>query len=266
MSATASPDFAALLATATTEPGTINAAYSLFHAYSISNQIYALLQCHARGIAIGPIATYHRWHELGRQVRKGEKAIEMCQPVTCKRTPSATAPTSDGDGETFTRFVYRRNWFTLGQTDGEPYEQPAPPEWNKARALAALDITEAPFESLNGNTQGYAKGRTVAINPLDRQPLATLFHEIAHIILGHTEQTANKATDTPRSMREVEAEGVAMLCCAALGLPGIDESRAYIQGWYGAGREIPEDHARRIFKATDAILRAGRAAVVEVAR
>ena len=45
---------------------------------------------------------------------------------------------------------------------------------------------------------------------------------------------------------------------AALQLPGIEESRAYIQHWYGTGQPVPEASARRIFKAADAILRAGR--------
>ena len=80
------PDFAALLATATTDPGTISAAYSAFHSYSLGNQILAMIQCHARGIPLGPLASFNRWKELGRYVRKGEKAIELCMPITCKRT------------------------------------------------------------------------------------------------------------------------------------------------------------------------------------
>jgi hypothetical protein len=53
-----------------------------------------------------------------------------------------------------------------------------------------------------------------------------------------------------------------MLVCAALGLEGLEDSRGYIQHWMGTGAEIPEDSARRIFKAADAILRAGRVAEV----
>ena len=63
---------------------------------------------------------------------------------------------------------------------------------------------------------------------------------------------------TPRDIRELEAEATAMLVCAALQLPGIEESRAYIQHWYGVGNPIPEASARRIFRAADQILRAGR--------
>lgn len=254
------PDFAALLEKATTEPGTLSAAYTAFHNYSLGNILLAAGQCAERGIALGPIATFPRWKELGRHVRKGEKAIELCQPVTCKRKPTDTTPdTPEQDGQTFTRFIYRRNWFTLAQTDGQPYDPPAPPEWDRARALAALDVTEIPFALLDGNCQGYAAARTIAINPVAAAPLKTTFHEIAHVIIGHTTEAEQRDDErTPRTIREVEAEATAMLCCAALQLPGVDESRAYIQHWYGTGQPIPEASARRIFKAADQILRAGR--------
>lgn len=62
---------------------------------------------------------------------------------------------------------------------------------------------------------------------------------------------------TPRNLREVEAEGVALVCCAALGLPGIEESRGYIQHWWGRGNPIPERSAQRVLKVADQILKAG---------
>ena len=256
------PDFATLLEQATTEPGKLSAAYTAFHNYSMGNMLLAMFQCEARGIPLGPIATYPRWKELGRHVRKGEKAIELCQPVTCKRRPTEGEPTTaEQDGQAFTRFIHRRNWFTLAQTDGEPYEAPAPADWNRARALAALDVTEVPFAHIDGNCQGYAKARTIAINPVAAAPLKTTFHELAHVLIGHTGEAEQTDDDrTPRTIRELEAEATAMLCCAALQLPGIEESRAYIQHWYGSGQPIPEASARRIFKATDQILRAGRPA------
>ena len=64
----------------------ISAAYRQFHHYSFGNQLLAWSQCQDRGIAPGPMATFPRWKELGRYVRKGEKALTLCQPVTVKRT------------------------------------------------------------------------------------------------------------------------------------------------------------------------------------
>ena len=252
--------FADLLDSAVREPGIISAAYRQFHNYSFGNQLLALTQCLARGIQPGPMATFPRWKELGRHVKRGEKALVLCQPVTCKRK------TEDGhntDGEehaegTFTRFVYRPSWFVLGQTDGADVQPTAVPTWDRAAALAALTITEVPFNVTNGNVMGFARGRSIAVSPLNPMPHKTTFHELAHVLMGHTAE-GEQADDelTPRCLRECEAEAVAMLCCAALDLPGVEMSRGYIQSWWGTGNPIPERSAQRIMKAADQILKAG---------
>lgn len=255
------PDFAALLATVTTEPGRLNSAYFAFHGYSLGNVILAMIQCAERGIPMGPIACFNRWKELGRHVVKGSKAIELCMPVQRKRTIESTDDAGHATSEevTFTKFIYRRNWFVLAQTAGQDYTPPPPPGWDKARALAALDITEIPFAHYDGNCQGYARARSIAINPVAAHPYKTTFHELAHIVIGHTAEGEMRDDErTPRNVRELEAEATAMLCCAALGLPGIEDSRAYVQHWFGTGQPVPEASARKIFKTADVILRAGR--------
>jgi hypothetical protein len=95
-------------------------------------------------------------------------------------------------------------------------------------------------------------------------PHKTLFHEAAHVLLGHTAESDFADTErTPKNLREVEAEAVALLCCEALNLEGATYCRGYIQNWLypmvgynGAG--IPEKSAQKIFHAADQILRAGR--------
>jgi hypothetical protein len=257
--------FGDLLARALVDPGTVSQAYRAFHGYSLGNQLLAMGQCLERGIPIGPIASFNRWKELGRSVSKGSKAIALWMPITGKRTvddgrQSNGRTVEAGDTVTFTRFVTRRNWFVLAQTNGQDYVPAALPDWTEDRALAALDVTREPFGLMDGNTQGYARARTVAVSPLAQHPEKTLFHELAHVVLGHTAEATTMRDDerTPRSLREVEAEGVAMLCGAALGLPGVEESRGYMQHWAGMGEAIPEASARKIFKAADQILKAGR--------
>lgn len=251
------PAFAELLARAVSQPGEIHTAYTAFHNYSLGNQMLALFECAARGIAPGPLATFPGWIAKGRHVCKGQKAITLCMPVTCKRKP--TDPATDDDAATFTRFIYRPRWFTLAQTDGEPFTLPTLPAWDRTRALGALDITEIHFTVTDGNTQGYARARSISISPLAALPFKTLFHELAHVLLGHTTEHEHADTETtPRNLREVEAESVALLCCAALQLPGEEFSRGYIQSWNRDGEAIPERSAARVFKVTDQILRAGR--------
>jgi len=64
---------------------------------------------------------------------------------------------------------------------------------------------------------------------------------------------------TPRSLREVEAECTALVCLEALGLPGADHCRGYIQSWNQQrdAEPIPERSAQRILKAADHILKSG---------
>src|SRR5687768_17872635 len=109
---------------------------------------------------------------------------------------------------------------------------------------------------------GFARGRSIAVSPLNSLPWKTRFHELAHVLLGHTAEGAEHSDgeETPRNLRECEAEAVALLCCAALGLPGVEFSRGYIQSWWGAGNPIPEKSAQRILKVADQILKAGRSA------
>ena len=147
--------FADLLRSAVTDPGIISAAYRQFHSYSLGNQLLAWSQCLAREIPPGPIATFIGWKDKGRYVRKGEKAITLCMPITIKR---AAEPTDDtDDGAVFTKFVYKPHWFVLAQTEGEPLAASPISTWDAARALAALQIQEIPFQHLDGNCLGFAR-------------------------------------------------------------------------------------------------------------
>jgi hypothetical protein len=242
-----------MLHKAVNQPGLILKAYSAFHGYSLGNQFAALLQCRFRGVEAGPIDTYRGWQEKGRQVRKGEKAILLCMPLTRKKK----SDDSDEEEEFITCFVWKPNWFVLSQTEGEPVPMPEIPEWSRELALTALSIEEIPFTKPDGNTQGYAAGRRIAISPIAELPAKTLFHELAHCLLHAEESGISDSEHTPKNLREVEAESVALLVCESLGLPGADYCRGYIQGWL-EGETIPEKSAQKIFGAADRILKAGR--------
>jgi antirestriction protein ArdC len=255
-------NFAELLSRAVNEPGIISTAYTAFHGYSVGNQIFALVQCAERGITPGPIATFVGWKEKGRCVRKGEKAMVLCMPITAKRKAEDQPGSDDSKPETFTRFVFRPNWFVLAQTVGENVEPLPIPAWDRLRALDTLVIVEEPFTGTDGNCQGYARQRSIAVSPIAELPHKTRFHELAHVVLGHTAEAEAGLSDsdmTPRSLREVEAEAVALVCLEALGLPGVEHSRGYIQHWNDrrGAEPIPERSAQRIFKAADQILKAG---------
>jgi hypothetical protein len=170
------PKWSALLVEAVNKPGLIMQAYSAFHQYSVGNQLLALVQCQMRGLQPGPINTFPKWKELGRIVKRGERALMLCMPITRKRRDE------DADEEqTFTSFIYRARWFVLTQTEGQQLEPITIPEWDAERAIAELSIERVPFDHTDGNVQGFAKKRQIAINPLAQLPYKTLFHEVAHL-------------------------------------------------------------------------------------
>ncbi len=242
-----------ILRAAVTTPGLISKAYRAFYEYSVGNQLLATVQLIRRNLEPSPINTYRGWQSLGRQVRRGEKAIELCQPITVKDRREKT-----DENAKLTLFTFNAHWFALSQTDGADVSFVGTPEWNKQTALEKLDIQEKHFVSTNGNIQGYASEKTFAVSPLAFLPHKTTFHELAHIVLGHTaEMILTDDEHTPRSLQEVEAESTALILCETLGLPGAEYARGYVQSWLGAGCEIPERNAQRIFAAADKILKAG---------
>ena len=259
------PKWSALLVEAVNKPGTIMKAYSAFWPYSVGNQILALIQCQLRGIQPGPINTFPKWQTLGRVVKRGEKALTLCMPLTRKRQSENESTDTDTPKEeqTYTTFVHKARWFVIGQTHGSELGPITIPEWEAERALKMLCIERITFDKTDGNCQGFARGNQIAINPVAQLPHKTLFHEMAHVLMHTSEGDFTDTEQTPKNLREVEAESVALLCCEALNLEGAEYARGYIQNWLYQGigynaEAIPEKSAQKIFRAADQILRAGR--------
>jgi len=250
------PNWSELLKEAITKPGTISEAYSLFHSYSFGNAMWVMAQCRSREIVPGPIATFKKWKQVERSVSKGQKALWMWLPITTKKTDPVT-----GEEKTGMFFVTKKRWFVLSQTEGKDYAEDMDiPNWNKEVALKALKVEEIKFDYPDGNVLGYARKNTVSVSPLGVHPERTLFHELAHVILGHTKEgDVVDSANTPRSIREVEAEAVAYLMCSTLDVDseGKEYSRGYIQTWL-KNEKIDQRCAGRIFSATEKILKAGR--------
>lgn len=247
--------FMAILNEAVTVEGVINKAYSAFHRFSLRNQVLAALQLRMRGVELSPIATYQDWKKKNRQVQGGSKALWLYMPVTITDKNNA-------DDETKNKkqvFVLKNNWFALNDTKGEDFPvEVKTPEWDAKKAMEALDIKEVGFDSVRGNYMGWACNREIAINPLNPLKHKTRFHEMAHVVLGHTTNEVCEDNQLlPADIKEIEAEGVAYILTSLLNMQGQAESRDYIQRWLGAG-EISEKSAKNIFNAANKILKAGQ--------
>lgn len=258
-------DWNQLMAEALTMPGNMQGVYDRFYSYSFANMLLLRLQ----GVR-EPVATYKRWQQLGRQVLSGATAKEIIVPLTrtVELPPDPERPDeSQQQQKVVTGFKLVRAVFPLSATTGEALPPPPPhADWRKEQALANLGVREVPFEDLDGNVQGYARGRELAINPVAVHPEKTLLHELGHIVLGHTIAKSLGEYATHRGIMEFQAEGTAYLCCNELEL--LDEatashSRGYIRDWL-EDEQPPEQAIRQVFGAADRILKAGRTAVTHV--
>jgi antirestriction protein ArdC len=269
MEKTTRPDWGKLFNSILTEPGRLGEYYRLFHRYSLGNQALAIGQMVARDIQVGPISSFNGWKKVGRKVKKGEKALALWMPVV--KTEKVENDDGTEDDVTKRFFVMKNNWFALAQTEPIDPENtgtvpmPETPEWDRATALANLGITEVPFDHVDGNCQGFARPNKgeIAINPLAALPWKTTFHELAHCLL-HSKQAEAVFIDTGNidvGIEEAEAESVAFLCCATLGLPGLEEARGYVREWLGSSakaEEFVKKSAAKVFSAADKILKAGK--------
>jgi hypothetical protein len=259
-------DWRATLMEALNAPGALGNTYTRFYNYSFLNQIRLLMQ----GVA-EPVATYNCWHELGRQVRKGSKAKIVLAPVLVGReVKDANGNVVLGDDgrprkhQILVGFRDSRTVFGYSDTDGQELPPVQLPDWDVDTALAVLGIDRVPFGMINGNVQGFsfedAEGRHVAINPTAAYPAKTLFHELAHLLLGHCKQGD---TCGPRRLRCRRA----MFGCRR-GIPLRRRRSAQFFGDEVGGRfGLEFGHASvritRIFAAVNKILTAGRVGAAE---
>jgi antirestriction protein ArdC len=245
-------DWAALIEVALSLPGSVGDTYNRFYDYSFMNQLLLMLQ----GVT-EPVATYNKWLELGRQVRKGERAYVINRPIVVKRKQDEG---SEEPTQTYRRFKLVKCLFTVSQTDGESLPEVQAKGWDLTTALKALDVKQVPYASIDGNVQGYSRAREYALNPTCVDPTHTTFHELAHIVLGHTTDAGIADYMRHRGQMEFQAEAVAYLVMNEVGQlseRAASHSRGYIQSW--VRDERPDERTiRAIFTATDSILKAGR--------
>ena len=244
------------------------------HTYSFNNQILIALQKPEARMVAG----YGAWQAMGRQVRKGEKAIWILAPVTRRARTDAdgtldgddlvgTSPAPDpvttgaGGGRGSVVGFRGAGVFDVSQTDGDPIPTPpaphlleghAPPGlWDAlsevitARGFTVARCTSAAeIGGANGLTDYGTRAVTVRGDVDDAQAVKTLAHEAGHVLL-HDPRDRSEGP-VCRDLIEVEAESVAYLVAAHHGLDTADYTFAYIAGWAGRDNEAITSTARRV--------------------
>jgi antirestriction protein ArdC len=195
-----------------------------FTNYSVNNTMLIWLQAPEATMVAG----YKRWKALGRQVRKGEKAIRILAPIVRKETDPDT-----GDVESRVVGFRDANVFAAEQTDsvdGEPL--PSPPLTGRVEAgeeeatelysllsgICAFEGVEVSEKELGPGHYGYHNpvhgGIVISSNIPEVRKATTLCHELCHYLL-HPLQVSMKLD---KETKETEAEGASFVICSQFGI------------------------------------------------
>ena len=229
---------------------------SAFRRYSFNNLMLIAMQCpHA-----AHVAGFRKWQQLGRQVRKGEKAIKILGYSTKKITK--TDPETGEDVEDRIKRFPVLSVFDISQTDGEAVPSNAyqlPTGEGPAGMLDRLatwlsgegwTLRELP---LGGMMEGYTdhRRRLIAtesnLEPAAR--LLVLLHEAAHALL-HDKDAEYVAH---RGVCETEAESTAYVIANLIGMDADASSVSYVAGWAKADRDVITQAATNVLRAVNAI-------------
>lgn len=210
-----------------------------FHDYSFANTRLIWAQSLARGFNPSRVAGYRAWQQLGRQVKRGERGLQILAPVI--RTV-----TDDDTGEEEHRVVGYRvvHVFDIAQTEGEPLpevsaalvEGDLPVHWAQITQLigdTGFRVKVADVDRLgeaNGITDWTRRDVVIRASLPGAQRFKTAVHELAHIRL-HEPTSGDRPAC--RGVVEVEAESVAYMVCAALGIDSAGYSLPYVASWSG---------------------------------
>jgi len=210
-----------------------------FHDYSFANTRLIWAQSLAHGFTPSRVAGYRAWQQLGRQVKKGERGLQILAPVI--RTVI-----NDNTGEEERRVVGYRvvHVFDIAQTEGELLPEVSttlvqgdlPVHWGQVTRLigdTGFRLQVADLNRLgeaNGITDWARRDVVVRAGLPGAQRFKTAVHELAHIRL-HEPTSGDRPAC--RGVVEVEAESVAYMVCAALGIDSAGYSLPYVASWSG---------------------------------
>lgn len=212
------------------------------HQYSFSNCLLILAQMPNAT----RVAGFKSWQKLGRQVRKGEKAIWILAPRFFKPKGADEQAETDNnvpseDEEQVKIYFKPCPVFDISQTEGE--DLPAPVRklqgdddgglFDQLKAFSEARGCAVSVEVIKRSANGYfspVENRIVVAEGLSPvQRAKTLAHEVAHSIL-HRDHEVYAAH---RADCELEAESTAFVILNHFGLDSGDYSFGYLANWQG---------------------------------
>lgn len=229
------------------------AGFEGFYQYSLLNQCIAAYEYYATtGRQAEMFATYKRWKDHDRFVKRGERGVHMIRPVRY------TVEVEDDEGNvteeeklTFKPFVV----FDIQSTGGKPLQRD---DLIKGKSLMSYkeikSIVEKEFKVISSPLEiekGATNGEWIRVSEKSNEnyKISTIIHEVAHNKLGHFER------DVEKPKEELEAECCAYLVTSLLGLDN-QKSRLYIANWNPKdAQEAVKERATLILKTAEEIYR-----------
>jgi hypothetical protein len=232
-----------------------------FHRYSWTNTVLV----HSQRPAATRVAGYHRWRDMDRSVRRGEKGIVIFAPIVGRaKNPEVTSTVLDRAGNAAPREPrgFRAAYvFDVSQTEGKPLPEPSKTKGEPGDYLhrltdvvahrgIALTYVDSPAEI--GGADGVSSGGEIrlrrGLEPAEE--FSVLAHELAHELLHHGPDRA----EISKTVRETQAEAVAFVVSHAVGLDTNSAARDYINLYEGDGKTLAESLAA-VQHASSQILR-----------
>ncbi len=192
--------------------------WSRFHRYSHGNVLLILAQ---RPDAT-QVAGYHTWRKVGRQVRRGAKAISIWCPVIRQISdPETGLPVPLCVGFNPCPVFAAEDLVDIATNPLPTLWRPLPDDMDGLYRYLKRKVEEAGYrveeKLLPPGRQGSTApdGTITLARGLDsRNRIMVLLHELAHAL----EHLREERQEAPRDQRELEAESAAMVVCALLGI------------------------------------------------
>ena len=230
------------------------------YTYSVLNLLLCRMQLKFQGYNMGVIKCLSKWTAENRYKKQGAVKLWMRLPVVHKVYKDGKVELdADGKEKTYKTFKFANNWLaydqTIGANDDTIENKLAKINIDVKKLAKNLGITLIDYDYSAQNCGGYAivDEKKLAINPAwaDSYEMASvLFHEIGHIVCKH------KGTDNTQ-IKEIEAEGVALIMGKLLGIGNESSAAAYIQNWSRKNSKLITDKvASHILSAVNEIVKA----------
>ena len=227
-----------------------------FPKYSLRNIFLISAQNPRASLVMG----YKKWLEIGRQVKKGEKALRIYAPIKINDSENKKVSTdSQFKRDSQESLIFRPvPVFDISQTEGEDIAKFADVTGDpgiylkRLKSFASdLDIEVSYTDKMDADGVSICGAILLNIELSKASEFHVLLHELAHEII-HLKEVRKSLS---KKQKETEAEAVAYVVSQSIGLETGNASSDYIQ-LYNGDRETLKESLATIQETASKIIKA----------